>query len=201
MAKRICRNCKKYLSKLSNVFVQIIKCNCPDHEIYLSKNTNVSVDALSWGLFCCAYEWSRSYGDINADSPWQIRLFFSAFSLVSSHKIIVAIHSELSTPASPFQKSHKDTRYHGAVHTLYHVLIFYLVNFQRRRDFVLLADCLLSMHTLTLNSVDNHKISTKKLAKLRRWVGRVLPQYTVRKLLWDFSKYLFFFCIDLDFLE
>ena len=37
-AKSIGINCQIYLSKLSNVFVQIAKCICPNCQMYLSKN-------------------------------------------------------------------------------------------------------------------------------------------------------------------
>ena len=58
---------------------QTVKCICQNFKMYLSKKT---VEWMPWVEGCCAYEWSRSEGDINADSPWQIRLFFSsAFSL------------------------------------------------------------------------------------------------------------------------
>ena len=161
MAKRICRNCKKYLSKLWNVFVEIMKCICP------------KIPKLVWmpWVECCFVAHTNGADRTGTSTRIHLdRYDYSSPPFLSypraSHKIIVGIHSELSTPASPFQKSHKDTRYHGAVHTLYHVLIFYLINFQRRREFVLLADCLLNMHTLTLNNVDNHKISKKNSQSL-----------------------------------
>ena len=37
------QNCKMYLSKLQNVFVQIAKCFCPNFKMYLSKLQNVHI--------------------------------------------------------------------------------------------------------------------------------------------------------------
>ena len=39
--KIICPNCKMYLSKLSTVFVTILKCDCPNCKTYLSKLQHV----------------------------------------------------------------------------------------------------------------------------------------------------------------
>ena len=41
--KYICPNCKMYISKLLNVFVQITKYFCSNHKIYLSKLQNVFI--------------------------------------------------------------------------------------------------------------------------------------------------------------
>ena len=43
IAKCSCPNCKMYLSKLQNVFVQIAKCICPNWKMYLSILANVFV--------------------------------------------------------------------------------------------------------------------------------------------------------------
>ena len=61
----ICPNCKMYLSKLQNVFVQIAKCICQNCKMYLSKLQNVLVQLAkcmcpellsacpSWSLRAC----------------------------------------------------------------------------------------------------------------------------------------------------
>ena len=41
--QNICPNCKMYLSKLQNVFVQIAKCICPNCKMYLPKLLTVFV--------------------------------------------------------------------------------------------------------------------------------------------------------------
>ena len=43
IAKCICLNCKMYLFKLQNVFVQIAKCICSNYIVYLSKLQSVFV--------------------------------------------------------------------------------------------------------------------------------------------------------------
>ena len=55
VAKYICSNCKIYLSKLQNVFVQIAKCICPKCKMYLSKLQNVFVQIAK----CICPNWKK----------------------------------------------------------------------------------------------------------------------------------------------
>ena len=58
-AKYICQNCRKYLSKLQNVFVQfknvfvqIMKCICPNYKMYLSKLQTVGFRLIRRSVSC-----------------------------------------------------------------------------------------------------------------------------------------------------